>query len=74
MFTNSLLLFQLDDFGRRLLRWSEVLIREYPKCNHTIPNAAEIDLDKIGTVGVINIDTFNGSHNTRQLLANKITE
>ena len=49
-------------------------MQEYPKCNHEIPNAADINLGKIGTVGVINIDTFNGSHNTRQLLANKITE
>ena len=52
---------QLDNCGRRLLRLSELLIQEYPKCNHTIPNAAELKLGKIGTGGVITTDNFNGA-------------
>ena len=72
MFTNSLLLFQLDDFVRRLLRWSEVLIREYPKCNHTISNASELNLGKLVTGGVITTDTFNEAQNKMRLLVEEV--
>ena len=43
-------------------------MQEYPKCNHEIPNAADINLGKIGTVGVITTYTCNGAQKTSQLL------